>query len=132
MNRNSKHNGIYPPSWGQGGITVMSFCLASVLNITASAQQPQKHPNILWISTEDMSPHLGCYGDNVAKTPNIDRLAQQGVAFRQAYCAVPACEPGQPIPGLGARAVEAVLASEPGQLTPGTETETMPVLQEKK
>jgi N-sulfoglucosamine sulfohydrolase len=38
-------------------------------------------PNIIWISTEDFSPHLGCYGDVVAKTPNIDRLASRGIRF---------------------------------------------------
>jgi arylsulfatase A-like enzyme len=42
-------------------------------------------PNILWISTEDMSPHLGCYGDKVAKTPNIDLLASQGIKYTNAY-----------------------------------------------
>ncbi len=47
--------------------------------------QAQQLPNILWISTEDFSPHLGCYGDPVAKTPNLDRLAEQGVRFTQAF-----------------------------------------------
>ena len=44
-----------------------------------------KRPNILWISTEDMSPHLGCYGDKVARTPNIDRLAAQGIRYTNAF-----------------------------------------------
>lgn len=57
----------------------------SLLSLTASGQQPQKHPNILWISTEDMSPHLGCYGDKVARTPNIDRLATQGVRYTNVF-----------------------------------------------
>jgi arylsulfatase A-like enzyme len=50
-----------------------------------SAQQAQKRPNIIWISTEDMSPHLGCYGDKVAKTPNIDRLAAQGIRYTNVF-----------------------------------------------
>ncbi|HBH82208.1 MAG TPA: sulfatase [Bacteroidales bacterium] len=58
---------------------------ASLLTFTASAQQPLKQPNILWISTEDMSPHLGCYGDKVAITPNIDRLASQGIRFDNVF-----------------------------------------------
>lgn len=45
----------------------------------------KSQPNILWISTEDMSPHLGCYGDAVAKTPNIDKLASQGCRFTNVF-----------------------------------------------
>jgi len=59
--------------------------VASLMTLNGSAQQPQKRPNILWISTEDMSPHLGCYGDKVAKTPNIDRLASQGARFTNVF-----------------------------------------------
>jgi len=59
--------------------------VASLLAFQASAQQSQKRPNILWISTEDMSPHLGCYGDNTVRTPNIDKLAAQGVRYTSAF-----------------------------------------------
>ena len=59
--------------------------IASLLAFQATAQQTQKRPNILWISTEDMSPHLGCYGDNTARTPNIDRLASQGVRYTNVF-----------------------------------------------
>ena len=64
-----------------------SFVLgvASVLAANVYAQEPQKRPNILWISTEDISPHLGCYGDPLAKTPNIDRLAKQGAMFTNVF-----------------------------------------------
>lgn len=65
--------------------SVLELGLASVLAVNANAQQAQKRPNILWISTEDMSPHLGCYGDKVAKTPNIDRLAAQGVHYTNVF-----------------------------------------------
>jgi N-sulfoglucosamine sulfohydrolase len=58
---------------------------ASLLAINAHGQQEVKRPNILWISTEDLSPHLGCYGDKVAKTPNIDRLASQGVRYTNVF-----------------------------------------------
>jgi arylsulfatase A-like enzyme len=58
---------------------------ASLLAANTIAQQQLKRPNILWISTEDMSPHLGCYGDPVAKTPNIDRLASQGTRFTNVF-----------------------------------------------
>ncbi len=64
---------------------VFGIGVASMLAANLSAQQPQKQPNILWISTEDMSPHLGCYGDKTAKTPNIDRLAAQGIRFTNVF-----------------------------------------------
>ncbi len=62
-----------------------SISLISHLATNGACQQPQKRPNILWISTEDMSPHLGCYGDKVAKTPNIDRLASQGIRYTNVF-----------------------------------------------
>lgn len=58
---------------------------ASLLFIPSLAQQAQKQPNIIWISTEDLSPHMGCYGDPVAKTPNIDRLASQGIRYTNVF-----------------------------------------------
>ena len=67
--------------------SVFGIGVASLLSINATAQQTTKRQNILWISTEDMSPHLGCYGDKVAKTPNIDRLASQGVRFTNVFTA---------------------------------------------
>jgi len=53
----------------------------------------QKRPNIIWISTEDFSPHLGCYGDKVARTPNIDKLAAQGVRFSNVSTTAAICAP---------------------------------------
>ena len=64
---------------------VIGLGVASLLSVNAFAQQSQKQPNILWISTEDLSPHFGCYGDNTVKTPNIDRLATQGIRFTSAF-----------------------------------------------
>lgn len=53
----------------------------------------RKLPNIIWISTEDFSPHLGCYGDKVAQTPNIDMLAKQGVRFTNVFTTAAICAP---------------------------------------
>ena len=47
--------------------------------------------NILWITSEDNSPYLSCYGDPLAKTPNLDRLAEQGVRYRNAFANAPVC-----------------------------------------
>jgi N-sulfoglucosamine sulfohydrolase len=52
-------------------------------------------PNIVWIVCEDMNPILGCYGDKLAKTPNIDKLAETGIVFRQAYASAPICAPAR-------------------------------------
>ena len=54
-------------------------CAATLLLLNPVTAQ--ERPNILWISCEDMSPDLGCYGDAYAVTPNIDRLAAQGVRY---------------------------------------------------
>lgn len=52
-------------------------------------------PNILWITCEDISPHLGVYGDSYAYTPNIDHLASEGVFFTHAYASASVCTPAR-------------------------------------
>ncbi|GAB2583099.1 sulfatase-like hydrolase/transferase [Spirosoma areae] len=52
-------------------------------------------PNILFLSCEDMSPHLGCYGDTTIPTPNIDRLAWEGIRFSNAFCTAGVCAPSR-------------------------------------
>lgn len=48
--------------------------------------QPRRKPNIVWIMADDMGPgDLGCYGQKYIRTPNIDRLAAEGMLFRTAY-----------------------------------------------
>ncbi|WP_446655155.1 sulfatase-like hydrolase/transferase [Blastomonas sp.] len=52
-------------------------------------------PNILCLVSEDNNPFLGCYGDTVVRTPNIDALAAKGVLFRHAYASAPVCAPSR-------------------------------------
>lgn len=50
-------------------------------------------PNILWVSCEDISPDLGCYGDSYSVSPNIDKLASQGVRYANAFSHAGVCAP---------------------------------------
>ncbi len=52
-------------------------------------------PNILWISFEDCNPSYGCYGDPVARTPNLDRLAAEGCRWTNAYSTAGVCAPAR-------------------------------------
>jgi len=52
-------------------------------------------PNIVWIVCEDMSPHLGSYGEKAAKTPNLDRLATEGVRYTNAFTTAGVCAPSR-------------------------------------
>ena len=58
-----------------------------------AARKSANRPNILWVSAEDISPDLGCYGDDYAVTPNIDALAARGVRYDNAYSHSGVCAP---------------------------------------
>ena len=60
-----------------------------------------ERPNILWIVAEDLSPYLPMYGDNTVETPNLSRLAAEGVVFDQFYAAAPVCAPARAAIALG-------------------------------
>src|SRR5438270_13892042 len=61
----------------------------------ANAQTPARsaanRPNILYIIQEDIGPNHACYGEPLVRTPNVDRLAAQGVRFNNAFCTGPVC-----------------------------------------
>ena len=69
---------------------ILSFLLS--LGATVSAAE---RPNILWITAEDMSPVLGCYDDQFAVSPNIDRLAKESVRYTRAFASAPVCSPSR-------------------------------------
>jgi len=54
-----------------------------------------ERPNILWITCEDQMPSLGCFGDPVAMTPNLDKLAAQGVRFTNTFSTAGVCAPSR-------------------------------------
>ena len=70
------------------------FLISLVLSATESLFSQDK-PNILWISAEDMSPRLSMYGDNTIKTPNIERLAREGVVYENVYTTAGVCAPSR-------------------------------------
>jgi len=60
----------------------------------ATAQTPER-PNILWLTSEDHGPHMGCYGDALARTPHVDALAARGMRFLRAWSVCPVCAPAR-------------------------------------
>ncbi len=60
-----------------------------------SCRTEPERPNILWITSEDNSPFLGCYGDRQATTPNLDRLAAEGILYENAFATAPVCAPAR-------------------------------------
>lgn len=60
-------------------------------------------PNILFIAIDDMRPEVGCYGSELAVTPNLDRLASKGLLFEKAYCQQAICSPSRASLMTGAR-----------------------------
>jgi arylsulfatase A-like enzyme len=68
---------------------------ALALGQPVGARATESKPNILWIVTEDASPHVGCYGETAIKTPHIDQLAEEGVRFENAIISCPVCSPAR-------------------------------------
>lgn len=71
--------------------------LLLAIPIPASGQEKKrpKLPNIVWITSEDHGPHMGCYGDLFARTPNVDKLARKGMLFTRAWSNAPVCAPAR-------------------------------------
>lgn len=65
------------------------------INTKTNNTSKVKQPNIVWIVTEDISPTLSCYGDNTAKTPNLDALAKDSMVYDNAFTVVGVCGPSR-------------------------------------
>jgi uncharacterized sulfatase len=79
------------------GITVSSITLVGCLESQSRSNKKSKigRPNILWISFEDISPHLGCYGEEFAITPNIDQFAKESFRYTRAFTVHGVCAPSR-------------------------------------
>jgi len=66
----------------------LAVCFLAAIGLSVSAAD---RPNVLWITSEDHSPLMGCYGDKNAVTPNVDALAARGMLFKHAWSSGPVC-----------------------------------------
>lgn len=75
-------------------INILFVIFFPILFISCSENVPEK-PNILLLIAEDISPMLGCYGDEYATTPSLDKLATESVIFTKALTTAPICAPSR-------------------------------------
>jgi iduronate 2-sulfatase len=82
----------------------MKLCLTLLsLGFVCCLLAASPRPNVLLICVDDLKPTIGCYGDALAKTPNLDRLAARGMRFDMAYCNQAVCAPSRNNLMLGTR-----------------------------
>jgi len=80
---------------GWGGARLACHAVVTTLLALARVAAADTRPNVLLIAIDDLRPALGCYGDRLAKTPHIDRLAAGGRRFEAAYCQQAVCGPSR-------------------------------------
>lgn len=72
-----------------------AFAAAGLAGTSLLRGAQAKRPNILWITCEDMGPHLHACGDDYSVTPNLDRLASRGALYQNAWSNAPVCAPAR-------------------------------------
>ncbi len=78
--------------WGLGYFMRRSILAFASLAAWAAAAE---RPNVLWLTSEDHGPEMGCYGDKLARTPNVDALAKKGMIFTRVWAVHPVCAPAR-------------------------------------
>ena len=73
----------------------LSSLLFAPLAMLHAADAPKQKPNVVFVVFDDLNNRLGCYGDPVAKSPNLDRLAARGTVFTRNFCQQPICGPSR-------------------------------------
>lgn len=81
--------------WTARHLIIALSCLIASRIVCADDSTPTAGPNILLICVDDLKPILGCYGDPLVHSPNIDRLAARSVLFERAYCNQAVCSPSR-------------------------------------
>lgn len=76
-------------------LMVAACSWSETLSAEGSDPGESRRPNVLFLMSDDLRNELGCYGSKLAKTPNLDRLAKEGVRFDRAYCQFPLCNPSR-------------------------------------
>lgn len=75
---------------------ILACSISCVTGLAAlAAEDPSHRLNVMFIAVDDLRPALGCYGDPIAITPHIDRLASRGTIFRHAFCQQAVCSPSR-------------------------------------
>jgi uncharacterized sulfatase len=75
---------------------ILVFLAVICLSVSCTLQKEvEPKPNIVWINLDDLGVELGCYGNTDVKSPNIDKLASEGIRFTKAYAAAPICSPSR-------------------------------------
>lgn len=69
--------------------------ILGIVTPLSAADEPAGRPNILWLTSEDHGPHMGCYGDAYATTPNVDALAAKGMLYTRTWSNAPVCAPAR-------------------------------------
>ena len=85
-----------PPARFGPWLATVLMCSAWLLSwgpVAAGSERQVK--NVLFIAVDDLNTRIACYGDPLAKTPQLDRLASWGVRFERAYCQFPICNPSR-------------------------------------
>lgn len=73
----------------------LGLLICAALILAPSSDAETGRPNVVWIVADDMSPDMGCYGDAYARTPNLDRLAAQGIRYTHAFSVNAQCAPSR-------------------------------------
>lgn len=79
----------------RSGFVLLGPFLAVLFLLVSTAAVDAGRPNVLWLSTEDISAHIGCYGAEHAITPTLDALAQRGIRYSNAYTVAGVCAPNR-------------------------------------
>ena len=77
------------------GYSTFLALLSVGISCFGQSKAKEEKYNILWLSCEDISPIISCYGAPGIKTPNIDRLAKEGIRYTHAYATVGVCAPSR-------------------------------------